>query len=344
MEPVTHLLTGAVLSRTGFHRKTALATLTMTLAAEMADIDMLAYFRGSAQGFIAHRGITHTLVAVPFLAALTVGVVWLGDVGWQSLRRSRNRPAPRLRRWGLLYGLACLAGLSHLLLDVTNNYGLRPFYPFSSHLYAWDLVFIFEPLMTLALLAALVLPPLFALVTEEIGGRKKAPRGRGAAIAALVFIVMLWAVRGVEHRRALASLNALEYHGRPAIRVAAFPYPVNPFRWAGVAEISNAYVSMNVDSFDGVVDPDNRARTYYKPRPTRASEAAEQTALGVAYMRWARFPLVETERLSGPAGGYLVHFSDVRFLYPGSSRKPLRAFVLLNSQLQPEQAGFEPMR
>ena len=33
MEPVTHFLTGAVLARAGFNRRTAYATLAMTLAA-----------------------------------------------------------------------------------------------------------------------------------------------------------------------------------------------------------------------------------------------------------------------------------------------------------------------
>jgi len=44
LEPITHFLTGAALSRAGFNRKTALATLTMTLAAEAPDIDILTYF------------------------------------------------------------------------------------------------------------------------------------------------------------------------------------------------------------------------------------------------------------------------------------------------------------
>ena len=39
MEPVTHLLTGACLARTGFHRRVAYATAAMTVAAEFPDID-----------------------------------------------------------------------------------------------------------------------------------------------------------------------------------------------------------------------------------------------------------------------------------------------------------------
>ena len=42
MEPVTHLLTGACISRAGLNRTTGLATLTLVLAAEAPDLDGLA--------------------------------------------------------------------------------------------------------------------------------------------------------------------------------------------------------------------------------------------------------------------------------------------------------------
>jgi inner membrane protein len=344
MEPVTHFLTGATLARAGFNRKTALATVTMTIAAEAADIDMLAYFKSSACGFIQHRGITHTFLAVPFLAALVVGFIWVLDVLWQSIRRVRQLPSPPPRRWGWLYLFACIAGLSHLLLDFTNNYGLRPFYPFSRQWYAWDIVFILEPLMLAVLFAALVLPGLFGLVGQEIGVRQRGPRGRGAAIAALLSVVALWGVRDFEHRRALAALDAVEFHGEAATRVAAFPYMVNPFQWAGVAETPTAYISMRVDSLRPEVDPGNRAQTYYKPEPTAATQAARNTPLGRAYVEWARFPLVEAEHSSTPTPADLVHFSDVRFLYPDERLRPLQAYVLLDSHLHPVSQGFEPLK
>ena len=307
----------------------------MTVAAEAADLDMLAYVKGSACGFIQHRGITHT-----FLGSRRGRAGRLAWSGWWT--RSGNTgggsvklPEAPARRWGWLYLCACVAGLSHILLDFTNNYGVRPFYPFSGQWYAWDIVFIIEPLMLAVLIAALVLPGLFRLVGEEIGAREHGPAGRGAAIAALLFIVALWGVRDLEHRRALAALDALEYQGEAAVRVAAFPYMVNPFQWAGVAETSKAYISMRVDSLVPQVDPGNRAQRYYKPEPTEATEAARKTALGSFYMEWARFPLVEAERRSTagstPEAADLVHFSDVRYFYPGASRRPLQAYVLLDS-------------
>ena len=57
------------------------------LAAEAADIDIVAYLKGSAFGFIQHRGITHTFLGIPVIAAVVVGLVWLLDAAWQRLRR-----------------------------------------------------------------------------------------------------------------------------------------------------------------------------------------------------------------------------------------------------------------
>jgi inner membrane protein len=341
MEPVTHFLTGATLARAGFNRKTALATVTMTVAAEAADIDIVAYFKGSAYGFIQHRGITHTFVGIPVIAAVVVGMIWLLDALWQRFGRAHGKPAPAVRRWGWLYLFACIAGLSHILLDFTNNYGVRPFYPFSRQWYAWDIVFIIEPLILAALFLALALPWIFGLVGREIGARERGPGGRGAAIAALLFIVALWGVRDFQHRRALAALNGVEFHGEAATRVAAFPYMVNPFHWAGVAETSTAFISMQVDSLRPEVDPGDRGQSYYKPEATEVTEAARSTALGRAYVEWARFPLLEAEHLTTPSAGELVHFSDVRFMYPDEGRRVLQAYVLLDSHLRAESEGFE---
>src|SRR5579872_1573106 len=120
MEPVTHFLTGACLGRSGFNRKTAYATLAMTLAAEAPDIDMLWIFRGPVAELQHHRGITHSLVGAPFMALLVTAFVWLV---WRFRRKD-----PILKpRWFLIWLFALLADFSHLLLDFTNNYGIRPF-------------------------------------------------------------------------------------------------------------------------------------------------------------------------------------------------------------------------
>ena len=92
MEPVTHFLTGACLGRAGFNRKTAYATLAAVLAAEAADLDVLWGFAGPVEELKHHRGITHTFWAVPVVAGVVVGAIWL----LHRWRAARTRGDPIL--------------------------------------------------------------------------------------------------------------------------------------------------------------------------------------------------------------------------------------------------------
>ncbi len=201
MEPVTHFLTGACLGRAGLNRKTALATATVTLAAEAPDLDILGRVRGPAFAFAHHRGFTHSFLGLILVSAVVVGFVYL-------IWRLRGRKINDLHlppRWGLLFAYAYLAGLTHILLDFSNNYGVRPFWPFSEKWYSWDIVFIFEPVLFAFLLLGLTLPALFSLIDTEIGARPRGPRGGLAATMALLGAVMLWGVRDYEHTRKAIS-------------------------------------------------------------------------------------------------------------------------------------------
>jgi inner membrane protein len=331
LEPLTHFLTGACISRAGLNRKTALATSTLVLSAEAPDIDVLASLHGRIFGFAHHRGITHTLLGVLMMAAVVLGVVWL-LYKYALWRRKKNFDEPP--RWGLLFSFACLGGLSHILLDFTNNYGVRPFDPFFHKWYSWDIVFIVEPVILLFLILALVTPWFLGLIHSEIGMRRKGPRGRVAAIVALSGIVFVWLVRDFEHRRAVAALQARIYDGAEPIRVSAFPTYINPFSWGGVVETRDFFQTMRVDSLAPEIDPDNRAQTFYKPEETPVTLAAKKSYLGRVYLDWAQYPMLETEKLEPPYEGYLVRFYDLRFLFPERpGRRPLSSFVVLDRNL-----------
>ena len=343
LEPVTHFLYGACLSRAGFTRKTALATVTMVLAAEAPDIDMLWYFRGSAVGFAHHRGFTHTVFGIPFVAAAVLLLVFVLNYlyrRWRPLKPLPEHAPPRLApRWGVLYGLACIAGYSHILLDFTNSYGVRPFFPVWNHWVAWDIVSVIEPILYVFLIGGLLLPSLFGLVNQEIGARTRGPRGRSGAIAALILVALVWGVRDYEHRRALAAMNAVLYKGSVATRLGAFPYEFTPFRWMGVAETSANYQAFLVNSAEPEVDPGDRAETYYKPQDSDAIRAAKDSYLGRAYLDWARFPIIEVEKRTDPVM-YIVSFRDIRYAYPERRGIPLSAYVILDRSLRPVEQAF----
>src|SRR5208337_1938856 len=167
------------------NRKTALATATLTLGAEAPDLDVFSRFGGSAFALNHHRGFTHSFLGVPLVAAVVVGFVYFL---WRLRgRRTRNPNLPP--RWGLLFAYACLAGLSHILLDFTTSYGVRPFWPFSERWISWDIVSIVEPVLLVALVLGLILPALFSLINEEIGARNKAPNRFAGKLPATIALL-----------------------------------------------------------------------------------------------------------------------------------------------------------
>src|SRR3954451_18618985 len=126
----------------------------MTLAAEAPDLDVLSSFKGPVYGFAHHRGFTHSFLGLLLVSAVVTGSMYLI---WR-LRRQRTNIPDLPPRWGLLFLFAYIAGLSHILLDFTNNYGVRPFWPFWEKWYSWGVAFIVEPPILILLLAALVFP------------------------------------------------------------------------------------------------------------------------------------------------------------------------------------------
>jgi inner membrane protein len=340
------------MGRAGLNRKTALATATLTLAAEAPDLDVLSRFGGSAFGLNHHRGFTHSFLGVPIVAIAVVGFVYLL---WRLRgRKTRNPNLPP--RWGLLFAYACLAGLSHILLDYANNYGVRPFWPFSERWYSWDIVFIVDPILLLVLTLGLILPSLFSLINEEIGARRAShaqPRARGrlAATLALVAVFAYWGLRDYEHNRAVTALNSRTYNGADAIRTSAYPHAVNLFRWYGVVETPAFFATMDVDSLNNPsmtpeVDPEAQMQIRYKPEETPVTLAAKESYLGRVYLSWAQYPITETEQLENDPGNgsrpaYAVRFRDLRYDDPGlGGRVTLGAVVLLNRDLQVLEERF----
>jgi inner membrane protein len=310
------------MGRAGLNRKTALATLTLTLAAEAPDLDVLGSFRGSAFGFAHHRGFTHSFVGVPLDALAVVGFVYLI---WHL--RGRKIKDPKLPpRWGLLFLYACLAGLSHILLDFTNNYGVRPFWPFSEKWYSWDIVFIVEPVMLALLILGLIVPSLFGMIDQEIGARSRGPRGQVGATLALVGIILLWCLRDYEHRRAVSALEARTYNGADPLRVSAYPKWTDPFHWEGVVETPAFFALAPVESLGPEVDPEGRLEIRYKPEETPVTLAAKNSYVGRVFLDWAQYPITETETLQPPQQGFIVLFQDLRYAgIPASlTRRPGR--------------------
>ncbi len=326
MEPVTHMLTGAVLARTGFNRRAAYATFAMAIAAEFPDIDTVWSFGGPVTGLEHHRGITHTFIALPVEAAIVTAAFY----ALYRLRKPRATRTPP--NWLWLYAGTLLALLSHLLLDWTNNYGIRPFSPFNPHWYAGSFVFIFEPVLF--------------LINAEVGARKKVFPSPAWSGATLVLIAALYVFRFNEHSKALQL--AADNAPPGATRFFASPHPINPWLWSTIADTPGAYQLATVHTNTGLADSPKPSDTLYKPETTLALLAAKRTYLGQIYLDWSQFPVLqESSDSTDPHHPLaLVTFSDARFDYDTSFQKgretpPLSGSVLLDMEAPAQERLVE---
>jgi inner membrane protein len=110
------------------------------LAANAPDIDILTTLGGKWFYLHHHRGITHSFVGTLVLALFIPCLFYTVDL---LVARIRKRP-PSVRFLGLLVA-SLIVSASHPLMDWTNNYGVRPFLPWSGKWYYGDLVFIIDP-------------------------------------------------------------------------------------------------------------------------------------------------------------------------------------------------------
>ena len=76
MDNLTHTLTGLFLSRAGLKHWSPLATPIIMIAANIPDIDAVTAVGGSLNYLHFHRHLTHSLIAMPVMALLSVVLVW----------------------------------------------------------------------------------------------------------------------------------------------------------------------------------------------------------------------------------------------------------------------------
>lgn len=297
MDNLTHSLTGLALARAGLDRFCPRATLLLLISANIPDIDVVALAGSPLRYFEIHRGYTHSLIGLPVMALLSVLIT-------AAIYRQK---LPWLRAW-----LLCVAGVaSHLLLDWTNDYGVRLLLPFSSRWFFLDLNSLTDFVILTVLALAALWPLLSRLVSSEIGERARRPAGRRMAIFALVFFALLDTGRAILHTRAVGQLDSRLYEQTAPVLVAALPNAVNPFEWWGVVESPSTYRAMPVNTL-GEIDP-AAARVFYKPAPNPAIEAARKTPAFRYFLYFARFPIWSVEPVSTDKWeGEKIELSDLR--------------------------------
>jgi inner membrane protein len=324
MDNITHTLVGVALARAGFQRVIPRATLLLILAANFPDIDVLSLGFGQLAYLENHRGYTHTFLALPVLALICVGLTAL--IG--------KRKLPVMKAWAA----ACVGVGSHLLLDWTNSYGVRPLLPFSSRWFYLDLNGLYDGVILMALGFALVWPLFVNLVSVEIGGGTK-QTGRGSAIGVLLFILLFDCGRWSLHQGVLNLLNSRMYNGEAPVDVAALPESNNPFEWTGIVETESAFRIVKAGPLD--LDSGSDARVFVKPQINSAYRAAMDCEPFRYMAYFSRFPVWEFDPVALGAGeGTLVDLTDLRFGTPGKGGFHASALLDVRGNVLKSDFGF----
>ncbi len=318
MEPVTHALATLALSKAGLGRGMPRAVPMLLAAGLAADLDWLAYLGGPRAFVWLYRTWSHSLLWMVAVAAAVAGV-------YVFLRKGADGQRPPFRPVFLL----CLAASGlHLLLDLGNPYGVKLLWPFSGKWFAWDLLTPVDPWLLFLLVAGLLLPALFRLVTEEIGAKSRR-RGRGATVA-LVLAALYLGGRWMLHERAETLLMATMYHGAIPLAAAAYPQAASPLNWDGVIATENTIEEVAVPLGPGGEFDSDRSRTHFKPEATPHLEAALESEAARRFAAYARFPLAAVERIED---GWKVTLRDVRFA-GGSAGRGVQLEIDVNKQAQ----------
>jgi inner membrane protein len=300
LDNLTHSLVGLFLARAGLKHVTPRGTAIMVLAANAPDFDVVCWFGGSVSYIHWHRNITHSFIALPVMALLAVAIVRLA--GRKEIR------------WLPAFLIAMVAVASHLILDLTNVYGVRLLLPFSGRWFHWDLT----PIVDLAIWAALLLgvaaPALGRLVGSEIGERRR-EAGGGWAVVVLLLLGAYDYGRSIMHDHAVALMDSRIYNGLTPRRTGAFP-EANPLVWDGIAELSNAYVRVPID-LRGSFHPES-GETFFKAERSPAIQEALKTEPFQRFLEFVQYPIWVSEPAPELEHATRVSLVDLRFGTPAA--------------------------
>ena len=315
MDPLTHALAAFSLQRAAFPRISRAATIAVVLAGMVADADLLSSYFGPSAYLAFDRTYFHSLPATLVFALLATLPFFFKP----NSPESSIPPAT-------IFAAALATALLHLALDACQTSGIQLLWPFSPSRFALDWLPSLDLWLLAILLAGILLPLLSSLVTEEIGARRKGPRGRLGASFALIALILYLAARLGLHGDAIAALESRTYRGELPHRVAAFAESSSPFRWHGIVETERALHDLEVPVGPGADFDPSSASTTYKPEPSPALDAARNSPVARRFLQVARFPKATVEQT--PSGFHIIlrAFPDTR-----ESRSGLRVEALIDT-------------
>ena len=287
MDNVCHTLVGIAVAQAGFKRRTALATATAAIAANLPDIDVLV-FATEIPSVAFRRGITHGVPAQLLLPVICAAAMW-------SIGRRRTREAGPGPHFGWLLALSYIGVLTHVFLDFLNTYGVRLLSPLSQRWFYGDAVFIVDVWLWLILGAGTYLarrgPPRFA---------------RLALTAASVYIVAMLISATLARAFVVDAWTART--GRAPDRLMVGPVAITPFRKTVIVDAGDHYVEGTFSWLPARVSFEPGVTPKQDSVPAVAAARLDPDVAGI--LVWSRFPFWEIREIEG---GTEARVRDMRF-------------------------------
>jgi membrane-bound metal-dependent hydrolase YbcI (DUF457 family) len=366
VDTITHGIAGALLAKAFVSEgEGRVAAMAVTVGSVFPDSDTFVnfFYRDRIAFLEIHRGITHSLVALPAFALLLGGLttLWIGQ----------------RRKWLLFSGLFGIGIGLHILMDVITSFGTMVWLPLNRTRVTWDMVFIIDVVLT----SIVLLPQLTAWVYSDrerarqrgygvwlcmtlagiavawLASWQQVPvSGRTVATASALIAAVLWLPslggRGFQWPRSKycrvgvaalaiylglcaiahqAALRRVEEYaklsGVTVERLAALPAPPSLLRWYGLVQSPQGIYrgSINLTDFSLAA-----YRFFPNAEDNRYLQTAESLADAKVFLWFARFPWVTYQQLGNL---HVVEIRDVQFFLPSRGERSTFTFrVSLDSQ------------
>ncbi len=288
MDNICHTLVGAVCGEAGLKHRSRLGNATLMIAANLPDVDVAVLATGTPM-VAFRRGLTHGIIAQALLPPLLALAMW-------AIARRRSESTVLQPHFGWLVVLAYVGVLSHVALDLLNNYGVRLLMPLSGRWFYGDTLFIIDPWMWAVMGMGVWL-----------ARRSGSPRPARMAMVVTAMYLGLMIVGARTARQVVTRAWEASNGGAPASLMVG-PRPVLPFSRDVIVDAGDHYTTGTFTwlplsvRFDAQTVPKNDLE------PTVA-DARRDPAVR-SFLVWSRFPVWTLVR---GADGVRVTVSDMRF-------------------------------
>ncbi len=354
MDPITHAASGALLAYAlpkEYRPESKFFAFFAALMAASPDIDIV-FATTPINYLLLHRGITHSLAAVPIMAvllAVLAAPLWLKKGKRMFSFYKATEYIPR-KPWtfGKTVLLAAVCVLLHIWLDIVTTYGTMIFLPFSEYRVRLNGLFIIDILLTGTM-----------LLTVWHGSKFRPYALMGLTWVFLYPAICVGIVNYHEYslRAALQEQNMVQERG-VLEGVTVYPDAFAPLYWRAVYQTQKPYTRQDVNAFTwaqaksrvGFEFASSPATVYQQGftlwgtwrtplmqypalRPDLAQSLAQQSRRARAFLAFSVFPIQERKaHLTQQADGVEWGVYDLRF---STMLKSLQEFLAVRNEGNP---------